>query len=52
MQMSDYQLDPTNDMSSLGLSWDSMLLMTGVKLELITDLIYVGHDRQRENAAG
>ena len=33
-----YQLDPCHYFSSPGLSWDAMLKMTGIKLELILDV--------------
>ena len=33
-----YSLDPCHYFSSLGLSWDAMLKMTGIKLELISDI--------------
>ena len=33
-----YGLDPCHYFSSLGLSWDAMLKMTGVKLEKISDI--------------
>ena len=33
-----YKLDPTHYFTSPGLSWDAMLKMTGIKLELITDV--------------
>jgi hypothetical protein len=33
-----YKLDPCHYFSSPGLSWDSMLKMTGVKLELMIDV--------------
>ena len=33
-----YQLDPCHYFSSPGLSWDAMLKMTGIELELITDI--------------
>ena len=33
-----YQLDPCHYFSALGLSWDAMLKMTGVKLETISDI--------------
>ena len=33
-----YKLDPSHYSSSHGLSWDAMLKMTGVKLELISDM--------------
>ena len=33
-----YRLDPCHYFSSLGLSWDAMLKMTGIKLELINDI--------------
>jgi hypothetical protein len=33
-----YKLDPCHYFSSPGLSWDSMLKITGVKLELMTDV--------------
>ena len=33
-----YKLDPCHYFSSPGLSWDSMLKMTNIKLELITDI--------------
>ena len=32
-----YKLDPCHYFTSPGLSWDAMLKMTGIKLELITD---------------
>ena len=31
-------LDPANYISAPGLAWDAMLLMTNIKLELITDI--------------
>ena len=34
--MEYYNLDPTNYISAPGLAWDVMLLMTKIKLELIT----------------
>ena len=33
-----YSLDPSYYFSSPGLSWDAMLKMTGIKLELISDV--------------
>ena len=33
-----YKLDPTHYFTSPGLSWDAMLNMTGIKLELMTDV--------------
>ena len=33
-----YGLDPCHDFSSPGLSWEAMLKMTGIKLELISDI--------------
>ena len=33
-----YRLDPCHYFSSPGLSWDAMLKMTGIKLDLITDI--------------
>ena len=33
-----YGLDPCHYFSSPGLSWDSMLKMTGIKLDLISDI--------------
>ena len=33
-----YKLDPCHYFSSPGLSWDSMLKMTNIKLELMTDI--------------
>lgn len=33
-----YKLDPAHYFTSLGLSWDAMLKMTGVQLELTTDV--------------
>ena len=36
--MIHYKLDPCNYFSSPGLSWDSMLKMTNIKLELLTDI--------------
>ena len=32
-----YELDPAHYFTSPGLSWDAMLKMTGIKLELMTD---------------
>ena len=32
-----YKLDPAHYFTSPGLSWDAMLKMTGIKLELMTD---------------
>ena len=34
----NYGLDPTHYVTSPGLSWDAMLRMTGISLELITDI--------------
>ena len=36
--MQYYKLDPCHYFTSLGLSWDAMLKMTDIKLELITDV--------------
>ena len=36
--MQDYELDPCHRFTSPGLSWDAMLKMTKVKLELMTDI--------------
>ena len=36
--MTYYDLDPANYLTAPGLAWDAMLLKTGVKLELITDI--------------
>ena len=36
--MQYYKLDPCHYFTSLGLSWDAMLKMTNIKLELITDI--------------
>ena len=36
--LENYTLDPCHYVSSPGLSWDAMLKMTGVNLELITDV--------------
>ena len=36
--MDNYGLDPANYLTAPGLAWDAMLLKTGVKLELITDV--------------
>ena len=36
--MKFYELDPCNYFSSPGLSWDSMLKMTGIKLEKVSDI--------------
>ena len=36
--MNYYNLDPANYLTAPGLAWDAMLLKTGVKLELITDI--------------
>ena len=33
-----YKLDPCNYLTSPGLSWDAMLKMTNIKLELMTDI--------------
>ena len=33
-----YKLDPCHYFTSLGLSWDAMLKMTDIKLELMTDI--------------
>ena len=33
-----YELDPCHYFSVLGLSWDAMLKMTGVKLEKVSDI--------------
>ena len=33
-----YRLDPCHYFSSPGLSWDAMLKMTGIKLEIISDV--------------
>ena len=33
-----YGLDPCHEFSSPGLSWDAMLKMTGIELELISDI--------------
>ena len=33
-----YKLDPCHYLTSPGLSWDAMLKMTGIKLELMTDI--------------
>ena len=34
-----YKLDPLHYISSPGLAWDAMLKMTGINLELITDIV-------------
>jgi len=36
--MNYYKLDPANYLSAPSLSWDAMLLKTGIKLDLITDI--------------
>ena len=36
--MQYYKLDPCHYFTSLGLSWDAMLKMTNIKLELMTDM--------------
>ena len=36
--MQYYKLDPCNYFTSLGLSWEAMLKMTNIKLELMTDI--------------
>ena len=36
--MQYYKLDPCHYFTSPGLSWDAMLKMTNIKLELITDI--------------
>ena len=33
-----YKLDPCNYITAPGLFWDAMLLKTGIKLELLTDI--------------
>ena len=33
-----YELDPCHFFSSPGLSWDAILKMTGIKLEIISDI--------------
>ena len=33
-----YKLDPCHYLTSPGLSWDAMLKMTGIELELISDI--------------
>ena len=38
MYLSYYGLDPCHYFSSPGLSWDAMLKMTGIELELISDI--------------
>ena len=38
MCLNYYQLDPFHYFSSPGLSWDAMLKMTKIKLELISDI--------------
>ena len=37
--MEYYKLDPCHYFTSLGLSWDAMLKMTNIKLELMTDVV-------------
>ena len=36
--MQYYKLDPCHYFTSQGLSWDAMLKMTNIKLELMTDV--------------
>ena len=36
--MQHYKLDPCHYFTSPGLSWDAMLKMTDIKLELMTDI--------------
>ena len=36
--LQSYKLDPCHYFTSLGLSWDAMLKMTDIKLELMTDI--------------
>ena len=36
--LKNYQLDPAHYVSSPGLSWDALLKMTGINLELLTDI--------------
>ena len=36
--LKDYRLDPWHYFSSPGLSWDAMLKMTGIKLEMISNI--------------
>ena len=36
-----YGLDPCHYISSPGLSWDAMLQMTGIELDLISDIVFV-----------
>ena len=38
MCLSYYKLDPCHYFSSPGLRWDAMLRMTGIELELISDI--------------
>ena len=38
MYLKFYKLDPCHYFSSLGLSWDTMLKMTKIKLEQISDI--------------
>ena len=36
-----YKLDPCHYFTSLGLSWDAMLKMTNIELELMTDVCFI-----------
>ena len=36
--LKNYGLDPCNFFSSLGLSWDAMLTVTGTQLEKVTNI--------------
>ena len=36
--MKIYELDPTNFLSTPGLAWQACLKMTGIKLNLLTDV--------------
>ena len=48
--LTDYELDPSNYLSYLGMAWGAMLLNTGVKLDLITDLEMLGMIEQENGA--
>lgn len=39
-----YKLDPSHYFTSPGLSWDAMLKMTAIKLELMTDVEFIEKD--------
>ena len=50
MCMTNYKLDPLHYFTTPGFAWDAMLLMTGAKLELLTD--YNKHLMMKEGIRG